>query len=181
MLKLKLHSVEGNLLSWLANNLTNKKQRTVVRRAMSKSLPVISGVPQSSLLGQLLFVVYANDLQTTAASNCSLLLYADDKKCYKTIKTDDDSKKLQEGLHLLYRWSIDWRLNFNIKRCDCVHITRQRDTANHVYYIEDNNLGTSDSQKDLGLLILSNAQWSKRSSKAINKAYSMLDLLKRNC
>ena len=181
VLKLKQHGVEGNLLSWLANYLTNRKQRTVVRGIMSKPLPVISGVPQGSILGPLLFVVYTNDLQTTVASNCSLLLYADDTKCYKTINTSNDSNKLQEGLDLLYRWSREWRLNFNIKKCDCVHITKKRAPANHVYYLGDNNLGTSDSQKDLGLLISSNAKWSKHSSKAINKAYSMLGLLKRNC
>ena len=166
MLKLKQHGVKGNLLSWLANYLTNRKQRTVVRGIMSKPLPVISGVPQGSILGPLLFVVYTNDLQTTVASNCSLLLYADDTKCYKTINTSNDSNKLQEGLDLLYRWSREWRLNFNIKKCDCVHITRKRVPANHVYYLGDNNLGTSDSQKDLGLLISSNAQWSKHSSES---------------
>ena len=138
--KLKRHGVKGNLLSWLANYLTNRKQRTVVRGAMSKSLPVISGVPQGSLLGPLLLVVYTNDLQTTVASNCSLLLYVDDTKRYKTIITVDDSKKFQEGFDLLYRRSRYWCLNVNIKKCDCVHITRKRDPTNHVFYLGYNNL-----------------------------------------
>ena len=115
VLKLKQHGVEGNLLSWLANYLSDRKQRTVVSGALSKPLPVISGVPQGSLLGPLLFVVYTNDIQATAASSCSILIFADDTKCYKTIETQDDSRKLQ-GLDLLYRWSIRWRLNFNIKK-----------------------------------------------------------------
>ena len=182
VLKLKQHGVEGNLLSWLANYLSDRKQRTVVSGALSKPLPVISGVPQGSLLGPLLFVVYTNDIQATAASSCSILIFADDTKCYKTIETQDDSRKLQEGLDLLYRWSIRWRLNLNIKKkCDCVNITRKKYPANHVYSLGGKNLRKTDSQQDLGLLTSSNAKFSKHGSKVINKANSMLGLLKRNC
>ena len=89
---------------------------------------------------------------------------------------------MQEGLDLLYRWSIRWRLNFNIKKCDCVNITRKKYPANHVYSLGGKNLRKTDSQQDLGLLISSNAKFSKIvSSKVINKANSMLGLLKRNC
>ena len=98
-----------------------------------------------------------------------------------TIETQDDSRKLQEGLDLLYRWSIRWRLNFNIKKCDCVNITRKKYPANHVYSLGGKNLRKTDSQQDLGLLISSNAKFSKHGSKVINKANSMLGLLKRNC
>ena len=107
--------------------------------------------------------------------------FAGDTKCYKSIETEDDSRKLQEGLDRLYQWSKEWRLNSNKKKCNCVHITSKRDPVNHVYRLGNNNLGNTDSQKDLGLLISSNAKSSKHSSKAINKVYSMLGLLKGNC
>ena len=82
---------------------------------------------------------------------------------------------------LLYRWSLRWRLNFNIKKCNCVNITRKKYPANHVYSLGGKSLGKTDCQQDLGLLISSNAKFSKHGSKVINKANSMLGLLKRNC
>ena len=66
-------------------------------------------------------------------------------------------------------------------KCDCVNITRKKYPANHVYSLGGKNLGKTDSQQDLGLLIYSNAKFSKHGNKVINKANSMLGLLKRNC
>ena len=83
--------------------LTNRKQRVVVKGAHSKWLPVYSGVPQGSVIGPLLFLVYINDLLDGIHSNGKL--FADDAKLYRRLRGEDDSKALQEDIDKLQEWS----------------------------------------------------------------------------
>ena len=75
-------------------------------------LPVISGVPQGSILGPLMFLIYINDIPNYVTSSTTLL-FADDTKCFKTIIQPSDSIQLQRDIESLTQWSIDWNLIFN--------------------------------------------------------------------
>ena len=101
-LLLKLHSygIRDPLLSWVRSFLTNRQQRVVVRGSYSSWTPVLSGVPQGTVLGPVLFIIYINDITRNLTSQCKL--FADDMKVYKVLRnTDEDMHVLQQDLHSL--------------------------------------------------------------------------------
>ena len=116
LLKLWNIGITGSIWSWLKEYLSNRCQQVSINGCLSSPLPVISGVPQGSILGPLLFLVYVNDLPShTLFTN--LYLFADDTKCLKSILTPADSLLLHHDLNLLSAWSSDWKLLFNLSKC----------------------------------------------------------------
>ena len=104
LLKLWSMGITGNLWKWFECYLTNRIQRVSVNNYLSTPLPVISGVPQGSILGPLLFLIYINDLPSVVTSS-KVLLFANDAKCYKTIHNLSDIHLLQLDLDSLTNWS----------------------------------------------------------------------------
>ena len=104
LLKLESLGIGGKLLSWLEYFLTKRFQRVVIDGSYSEWLPVRSGVPQSSILGPLLFLLYLDDIHYTI-SHSSIQMFADDVALYKEITTESDSKLLQEDLDSIVKWS----------------------------------------------------------------------------
>ncbi len=111
--KLKNFGISGNLLQWFKNYLTNRHQKVTVLGQSSQPLPVLSGVPQGSILGPLLFLIYVNDLPQ-ATSKSSVALYADDTKCFCSIKNFQDVKCLQHDLDGVTQWCQKWRMILTI-------------------------------------------------------------------
>ena len=101
ILKLHHYGIRGQLLGWFKNYLTNRTQRTVLQGATSAPLPVLSGVPQGSILGPLLFLIYINNLPSVIDCNSSIGLFADDSKCYRTILNSLDCTNLQNDLDVI--------------------------------------------------------------------------------
>ena len=87
--KLRSYNVNQHILRWLAHYLSNRSQYVCVNGASSNTLPVSSGVPQGSVLGPLLFIIYINDISTVPLSAGSMLLYADDSMLYHPISVPD--------------------------------------------------------------------------------------------
>ena len=110
LVKLHAYGIRGNLLLWIRSFLTNRKQRVVINGKSSNLAPVISGIPQGSVLGPILFLIYVNDLPEVARSK--LKLFADDTKLYKSIKYVVDEEILQTDLNSLMGWSKSWQLPF---------------------------------------------------------------------
>ena len=103
LVKLHAYGIRGNLLLWIRSFLTKRKQRVVINGKSSNLAPVISGIPQGSVLGLILFLIYVNDLPEVARSK--LKLFADDTKLYKSIKDVVDKEILQTDLNSLMGWS----------------------------------------------------------------------------
>ena len=99
--KLKAYDISGNVLIWIMDFLSNRRQRVNVNGSCSDWSSVISGVPQGSVLGPLLFIVYINYLPEAVQSN--IAIFADDSKLYRSIVTPDDSRILQSDLDLLVK------------------------------------------------------------------------------
>ena len=116
LLKLKQHGISGSLLSWFADYLNERRQRVVLEGVSSSFLNVTSGLPQGSVLGPLLLLIYANDLPS-AASHSIVPMFADDSKCYRQISHPRDRDLIQDDLNSLHQWSQTWDLNFNAKKC----------------------------------------------------------------
>jgi hypothetical protein len=91
--KLKAYGIDGELLSWIDGFLSGREQMVRVNGELSEPKPVISGIPQGSVFGPLLFVIYINDLPDVVCSN--VLLFADDTKIFRQVTTKDDALQLQ--------------------------------------------------------------------------------------
>lgn len=111
--KLTSFGIHDKLLKWFSSYLTDREQRVVIDGEESSWLPVLSGVPQGSILGPLLFVLYINDLPRCVTSMVGL--YADDTKLCRKITSVDDCKLLQRDLDMLIEWSKKWKLKFNVR------------------------------------------------------------------
>ena len=122
----KIHrfGICGTLLSWFEDYFTDRVQRVTVLGVNSKSLPVLSGVPQGSILGPLLFLIYVNDLPNVATSTSVARLFADDTKCYRPIKCIEDGACLQLDLDHINHWCDLWQMDLNQSNCGLLSITR---------------------------------------------------------
>ena len=79
--------------------------------------PVTSGVPQGSILGPLLFLLFINDMPNAISKETLLPLFADDSKCFWVVLGRDDDEKLQDDFNKLFQWSCIWGMDFNAKKC----------------------------------------------------------------
>ena len=103
------------LWKWFESYLSNRSQCVSINNSLSDCLPVLSGVPQGSILGPLLFLVHINDLPYVTSSS-NIFIFADDTKCFKTIKTESDIQLLQNDLTSLTLLSDNNHLSFNISK-----------------------------------------------------------------
>lgn len=150
----------------------------VVEGYNSDWLPVVSGVPQGSILGPLLFLFYINDMPSVA-QHSSLALFADDSKCYKTIKNISDCKLLQTDIDALYAWSKKWDLNFHPSKCQIISITRRRNVVKFDYKMNGIVMDRTNSIKDLGVDISSTLVWDEHIIKVVSKCNKKLGMIKR--
>ena len=174
--KLQSLGIGGNLLSWIRNWLNNRKQRVVLNGIKSDWMNVESGVPQGSVLGPLLFVLYINDLEIGLGSK--VWKFADDTKIVRSIKSINDNCYLQKDLDRLQNWANENQMEFNVKKCKVMHIGNNNIRFN--YEMSENWLDECWSERDLGIKIDSNMNFSGQSLEARNKANRMLGFIGRN-
>ena len=158
--KLKfVFNVDGLMLKFLTNYLQNRKQRVVVDQSMSIDVNVISGVPQGSILGPLLFVLFINDMHSVVSPGTNIALYADDTKIWRQISSDIDSEILNKDIASLNAWASSNLMRFHPKKCKVVSIGHKHKTLsvlpfyNYPYFIGGELLDFCDSEKDLGILV----------------------------
>ena len=130
---------------------------------------VISRIPQGSVLGPLLFVLYINDLPDTVRSN--ILLFADDTKIFKQIKSRDDALQLQKDIDALNRWSEEWLLKFNTDKCHVLTLGKIDNILHtHRYTLYGDELAHAFEGKDLGVIIDMEMTFEEHMSLKIKKA-----------
>ena len=105
LLKLKAHGIGNGMINWIEKWLIDRRQRVVVDGEVSNWKSVLSGVPQGSVLGPILFLIYINDLDDDITSK--VLKFADDTKVFRKIKSDADRQHLQDDLNKLLH-NIQW-------------------------------------------------------------------------
>ena len=121
LLKLRALGISGQLLNWIDCFLTTRSQRVVVNGQYSEWLPVASGVPQGSILGPLLFILYVDDVRHVV-KHSSIKIFADDIFLYSKVSCYEDCLKLQDDLSCVYQWSLKWQLKLNPKKCEAINI-----------------------------------------------------------
>ena len=147
-----------------------------VNGAKSGWAAVTSGVPQGTVLGPLLFVVFVNDLPDVVSS--SIKMFADDTKIYRSVSQASDICLLQSDLDALVEWSARWQLPFNHEKCKSLHLGRLNDR--HVYHMGDTRLIQTAVEKDLGVQVDNCPKFREQAAAAISKASRILSVIHRS-
>ena len=176
LLKLKAHGIGDSITDWIEQWLTDRRQRVVVDGEVSNWKSVLSGVPQGSVLGPILFLIYINDLGDSITSN--VLKFADDTKLFRKVNTNVDKQHLQNDLDRLVKWSEKWQMLFNFGKCKCLHTGHRNMNVN--YKMGDTVLGTTVKEKDLGVTISADMKVSEQCGIAASKGNQILGLIRRN-
>ena len=176
--KLQYFGIRGNILNWISAFLIGRHQRVVLDGCPSNWLPVSSGVPQGSVLGPLLFILYINDIGDNIKS--TIRLFADDLIMYKEIINNDDIRLFQSDLDNLFNWSTKWEMNFNLNKCNVIKISKSQVQYKHKYSIGSYILPYCEKFTYLGVTITSDLNWSEHVSAISRKATNTLNFVKRN-
>ena len=176
--KIKSYGIHEGAVRWIESFLFNRRQRVAINGSSSSWIPVTSGVPQGSVLGPLLFLLYINDIGAGVRSD--LRLFADDCILYRQIKNTSDTILLQEDIDRLYSWSKKWQISFNAKKCQVVSISRKRNVASTVYSLGKEKLQEAQSFSYLGVTISSDLRWNEHVRNVSRKATRTLNFVKRN-
>ena len=123
MTKLQAYGIGGKMLDWVKDFLTHRRQRVSINGSLSQWLAVLSGIPQGSVLGPVLFILYINDLPDLVKN--FTMLFADDTKIYSVVNNERDRNSLQDDINKLIAWSDKWQLRFNAFKCKVMHYGRQ--------------------------------------------------------
>jgi hypothetical protein len=177
--RLKSLGFNGKLLNWFCSYLKERSQCVILNGVCSKAVKGLSGVPQGFILGPLLFIIFIDEMIRMVDNSGIIFLYADDAKIARPIVNYNDCAKLQDDLAALARWSEDWGLSFNPKKCQVMSVTRARRVISFNYFMNNISLTRVSSCLDLGLTITNNLSWDIHVKNIIKKANQRLGLVKR--
>ena len=175
--KLFGYGIDGKTLKWIVSFLCFRQQRVVVNGVKSDWAPVLSGVPQGTVLDPL-FSLYINYISSDIESE--IRLFADDCVCYDEIK-DEDTIKLQRDIDQLGSWARKWGMRFQPVKCNMMQLTRKQIKKVHASYtLEGTDLENVESIKYLGVTITNDLRWNTHVSNVCTKANRTLGFLRRN-
>ena len=180
LVKLQGIGIQDPLLCWIRNYLSNRSQRVRINNTLSDSKPVTSGVPQGSVIGPLLFLIYINDMPDE--TDCTSKLFADDAKAYETTTTIQECEGFQLSINSFTGWSVTWQMTFNATKCKHMRLGRQQlDFAYHMVDKEGNihTLESVSSEKDLGVTFDNKLTFSEHIENVTKKANAVLATIKR--
>ena len=176
--KLQYYGVSDYTLKWVESFLNSRKQHVLVEGTMSDEAEVVSGVPQGTVMGPLLFLVFINDLPESV--NSSVKLFADDCLLYRPIRSTSDSTKLQDDLDKLEKWENDWKMAFHPQKCTTIHISKKRKPTICDYHLHGHTLESVPGGKYLGLYISKDLSWREHINQTTAKASRSVGFLRRN-
>jgi hypothetical protein len=169
--KLGRYGVSGNLLQWLTSFLTGRLQSVKVGSCYSEWSIVRSGVPQGSVLGPILFLIYVNDLISSCPELNSLFLFADDAKCFATINSLSDCETLQKSLDSISGWSNLWQLSLAADKCQVISFSNKKVASfDFIYNINSVPLLKVKDVMDLGVRFTNDFSFSSHIKEICNKA-----------
>ena len=176
LVKLERIGITGDLLLWIRSFLSGRTQCVNVEGALSDWKDVMSGVPQGSVIGPILFVIFINDMpDEVIKSLCKL--FADDCKLYRTV-TASGGNDLQQDLYKLEAWSAKWQLPFNATKCKVLHFGANN--PQHSYMLNKHTLETTKNEKDLGVIIDEDLKYHVHTTSATKKANQVLGIIKKS-
>ena len=181
--KISSLGISGEIGSWIRSFLTDRYQSVRVEGSFSNWARVKSGVPQGSVLGPILFLMYINDLPDAVQEDVSKR-FADDAKLAKLISSVQDAINLQSNLNQLVEWSNKWSLRLNPSKCKVLHLSKSASKYKHSYSMEGTEhpvvLEESGYEKDLGILVDSKLSFETHINKSVQTANRITGVIKRN-
>ena len=181
--KMSKYGIKNHVLNWVKAFLGGRTQRVLIRGTASESFEVTSGVPQGSVLGPILFLIFINDLPLEIISPLSL--FADDTKIFTRIISEMSktrrrgsygSEVLQRDLNRVMEWANKWKMEFNVDKCKVMHLGRLN--PKHTYTMGGKDLTVTSQEKDLGVTFDDRLEFDKHITGIVNKANSMLGMIR---
>ena len=174
LIKLESLGIKGDILRWIRSFLTGRTQCVNVEGIRSMWKDVLSGIPQGSVLGPILFVIFINDLPEEVLFNfCKM--FADDCKLYGVVNQEN---LIQADLTNMEKWSEQWQLPFNASKCKVMHFGTSNEKRKYV--LNDHQLETSNSEKDLGVFVDNELKFHVHTAAATKKANQIVGVIKRS-
>lgn len=177
LLKLQKLGIKSNILQWFRSYLSERTQCVVIGGCKSNRFTPTSGVPQGSILGPLLFLLFINDLPDIFSSSSSL--FADDNKIFRKIDCAADGFCLQSDIASFSAWCDNNKLNLNPKKCSALSITRKPNPIDYQYSIKDMPIEKEIKKKDLGVTFDSKESFSHHISEITKKSYQLIGFIFR--
>ena len=170
--------ISDKALKWIQSFLNNRRQRVRVNNETSEWKPVLSGIPQGSILGPILFTLYVNDIPDKLKS--IIAMYADDTKLLSTITSDNPKNDLSVDLETLEEWANMFQMKFHPDKCHVMHIGANNPRVDYTMSKENtrHTLEKVSVEKDLGILIDDKLKFSDHINTKVNKANQILGCLK---
>ncbi len=183
-----LYNINGRLLILLSNYLSGRFQSVIVNGCISDRLPVLSGVPQGSILGPSLFVLFINDITLGLDPGTDIRLYADDTKIWREMMVEEDYVILQRDIDYLLDWAIRNKMKFHPSKCKVLSISTFRPPLidvlpciQYFYSMDSVLMDYVTSEKDLGIFMNSTLNFNEQANFLYSKANQKLGMLKRTC
>ena len=175
--KMEALGISGDLLRWVDSWLKDRKQRTVLNGSCSVWADVLSGVPQGSVLGPLLFVIFINDLDECTTTISTMMKFADDTKLGNKATNSDNCVLMQQCIDKLIAWANMWCMEFNVKKCKVMHIGR----GNPMYQYSMNGtpLQVCEGERDIGVQISNTLKPATQCAEAARRANAILTQISR--
>jgi hypothetical protein len=177
--KLEFYGITGKLLKWIRGFLTDRSHRVFIDHCFSPNCSVKSGVPQGSVLGPLLFILYIKDIDSVCCGHTKLQLFADYAKLYCNINIENDSISLQQSLDRLVNWANMWQLSININKCAVLSLSIKHQPILRDYFIDDVSILHKDSYVDLGITIANSLSFEAHINGIVCKARQRVSTLFR--
>ena len=173
-------NIHGKLLSLLSSYLSHRQQRVVLPNDISTFRSITSGVPQGSVLGPILFLLFMDDLSDCFhADSSKILLFADDCKLFRQIDNVTDAISLQNDLSKFENWCNKWNLQINPAKSTSSTITLKHNFHRHQYKIGTSTIAHVNSQRDLGVIIDQKLSFDDHISSITKSSMRILGLLYR--
>lgn len=175
--KMKAYGINGNLLKWFRSYLSDRKQRVVIKQSSSKLCSISAGVPQGSVLGPLLFIIYINDIAERLISLCRL--FADDTSfsC-----ADRDAFQIEtvinHDLEKLNEWSKKWLMSFNPDKTE-IMLFSNVETPEMNFIFNDKNIPITNIHKHLGVTFSNDAKWNAHVDNIILSTSKHINMLRK--
>ena len=178
LLKLSHYGIRGYTYNWISSFLKDRHQRVVIDGSHSEWVHIDSGVPEGTVLGPLLFLLFINDLPNKITS--TVRLFADDCVLYRSVEKPVDSEKLQQDLDTLCEWEKTWQMEFNADKCYVMKLTHSKNPSTYDYKLGTTSLQETTNHTYLGVDITNDLRWNQHVNKITSSANRSLGFLRHN-